>query len=647
MKKRILIGALALLSLTGMAFSQEGRRQEGTLVFQNVPAQATVSNPKLDQYANTRSAHLVDWDPSGDGLYIKTRFGQTSQLHQIHHAGGARKQLTFFKEPIGSVQINPHPDRPYALLLKDVGGAESYQVFLRNLKDGTTELLTDGKSRYGAVTWNHYGDRFAYYSTERNGKDWDIVVRDLEGVSHLFVMEGSWYPLEFSPDGQKLLVQKYISANHSELHVLDLPSGKKVQLSDPDNPASYGYCVFTPDSQKVLATSDIGGEFLELYQIDLKSSKWQKVRGLPQWSVQGVALAPYSNEPGVVLVNEDGTSRLFSLDLNQLNATPLPRLPMGEISSMSLHPSGTHLAYSFNGPQTPGDIYLLDLKNPSQPQQWTHSEVGGLDPKGFTEPELIHYPTFDKVDGKTRKIPAFYYQPKGEGPFPVVIYIHGGPESQYTPYFSSTLQYMIEELKIAVIAPNVRGSDGYGKTYLDLDNGYKREDSVKDIGSLIDWIAEQPELQKDKIAVFGGSYGGYMVLASLTHYSDKLAAGVDVVGISNFVTFLTNTKDYRRDLRRVEYGDERDPKMNAFLQEISPLNNAEKITKPLLIIQGANDPRVPLSEAEQMLTEIEEQDGVVWYLMAEDEGHGFRKKKNRDVYKSVLMNFLKKYLLES
>ncbi|MCB0586764.1 MAG: S9 family peptidase, partial [Phaeodactylibacter sp.] len=220
-----------------------------------------------------------------------------------------------------------------------------------------------------------------------------------------------------------------------------------------------------------------------------------------------------------------------------------------------------------------------------------------------------------------------------------------GPESQYRPGFSPIFQYYLKELGIAVIAPNVRGSAGYGKNFLKLDNGYKREDSVKDIGKLLDWIKEQPELDESRVAVMGGSYGGYMVLSSMAHYNGRLRCGVDIVGISNFVTFLENTKSYRRNLRRVEYGDERDPHMRRHLERISPTTNAHKITRPMLIVQGMNDPRVPVSEAEQMLRAIRNNGGEAWYLLAKDEGHGFRKKPNRDYYNKAVILFLQRYLL--
>jgi dipeptidyl aminopeptidase/acylaminoacyl peptidase len=298
-----------------------------------------------------------------------------------------------------------------------------------------------------------------------------------------------------------------------------------------------------------------------------------------------------------------------------------------------------------NSPRSPGDVYSIDLGRRPALTRWTHSEAGGLDTSRFADADLIRYPTFDEVEGARRTIPAFVYRPQGEGPFPVVVQIHGGPEAQALPTFSAIRQFWIDELGVAVIAPNVRGSAGYGRTFLDLDNGMLREDSVKDIGALLDWIATQPDLDATRVAVYGGSYGGYMVLASMIHFAERLRAGVDVVGISNFVTFLENTQDYRRDARRVEYGDERDPEMRAFLERISPTARAAEIRAPLLIAQGQNDPRVPASESEQMVATIREHGGTVWYFLALDEGHGFARKRNRDQFEAATALFLEKHLL--
>lgn len=345
-----------------------------------------------------------------------------------------------------------------------------------------------------------------------------------------------------------------------------------------------------------------------------------------------------------LVVNEGGFSRLVVWRLPGHRPLALPELPAGVITGLQFSADGENIALSLATPTAPADLWNLSLETRLL-ARWTKSEVGGLDADGFVAPELVTYPTFDQVNGSQREVPAFLFRPEGEGPHPVLIHIHGGPESQYRPYFSSTFQYLVRELGMVVIAPNVRGSNGYGKSYLKLDDGFKREDSVRDIGALLDWIEAQPDLDAARVVVRGGSYGGYMVLASLVHYSDRLAAGIESVGISSFVTFLENTQPYRQDLRRAEYGDERDPEMRAHLEAISPLNRVEKISRPLMISQGANDPRVPASESEQIFAALKEKGIPVWYLLAEDEGHGFRKKSNRDYNAAVMSLFLERFVL--
>ncbi|MHC4648640.1 MAG: S9 family peptidase, partial [Planctomycetota bacterium] len=395
----------------------------------------------------------------------------------------------------------------------------------------------------------------------------------------------------------------------------------------------------------IFLTCDEDSEFRRLKYYDLGKKTFTDLTGDIEWDVEEIAVSKQRDKLAFT-TNEDGISRLYIVDTRTKKHKQIPGIPAGEVYGLKFHPDGNQLAMVVNTPQTPGDVFVLEFRGNCL-ERWTYSEVGGLNTELFVVPDLIHYETFDKVDGKPRMVPAFYYKPRKAAPaYPVLVYIHGGPESQHVPYFSSTRQYYVNELGIAVIAPNIRGSAGYGKTYLKLDNGYKREDSVKDIGRLLDWIINQPELDSSRIAVMGGSYGGYMVLASMIHYNDRLKCGIDVVGISNFVTFLENTKDYRRDLRRAEYGDERDPQMREFLTKISPTSSAARITKPIFIAQGFNDPRVPVGESEQIVSAVRQNGGAVWYMLAKDEGHGFRKKTNRDYYNNAAVLFLEEHLLK-
>jgi len=299
-----------------------------------------------------------------------------------------------------------------------------------------------------------------------------------------------------------------------------------------------------------------------------------------------------------------------------------------------------------NTTRSTSDVYSLDMRHKTF-TRWTFSECAGIDTAAFVDYKLIHYPTFDRVDDTVRLIPAFYFKPaKFKPPYPVLIICHGGPASQYRPNFSPITQYYIIELGIAVIAPNIRGSSGYGKEYLTLDDKYLRSDALRDLGALLQWIEHQPELNAARVAISGGSYGGYLVLAALAEYPAKIRCGIESFGISNFVTFLSNTGKYRQDLRRTEYGDERDQEMRRFLDQISPLTNAHKITSPLFVVQGLQDPRVPVGEAEQIVQALRKNQVDVWYLLAENEGHGFAKKVNRDYLQQTKILFLKKYLLK-
>jgi dipeptidyl aminopeptidase/acylaminoacyl peptidase len=378
---------------------------------------------------------------------------------------------------------------------------------------------------------------------------------------------------------------------------------------------------------------------------DLSTKKFTSLTANIPWNVGGMTINK-TRTTIAFTTNENGVYKLYTMETATRKIAEVKGIPTGVIGGLRFNPDGTELGFVLNTPQTPSDIYSVNLSTQTL-QRWTYSEVGGLDNGSFTVPTLITYESFDKVNGKPRKIPAFCYKPKqATGKLPVVINIHGGPESQALPTFSSFNSYLTNELGVAIIVPNVRGSAGYGKSYLLLDNGLKREESVKDIGALLDWIAKQPELDPTRIAVYGGSYGGYMVLASMAHYNDRIKCGIDVVGISNFVTFLQHTEDYRKDLRRAEYGDERDPKMKEFLLRISPANNVDKITRPLFIIQGLNDPRVPASESEQIKEKMIGRGNKVWYLLAKDEGHGFRKKNNVDYMQWSIVLFLEENLLK-
>ena len=639
--------ALVLVASTVPAEVEQRTVNNGNVVLESVPEISDELKVRLNRYLNTRSAGFRDWTEDGSAIYITTRFGNVSQLHRIDVPGGARRQLTFFDEPIGGIQR-----RPASSLLNfmmDAGGNEFSQIFTLDPVTGEHRMLTDGESRNGAVNWSKDGEMIAYQSTRRNGRSNDVWLMDPDDPEDARIIvespDGTWWgPIDWSADGKSLLIANYVSITDSRMHLLDLESGELELLAgDPENPSSVGEGEFSRDDHGVFFTTDEQGDFTQLAFLDLETGDTKIISGDIPWDIDGFLLSDDGTR-GAFVVNEGGIHRPYLFDPQTHEYSPVDNIPLGLLFGASFSPESSRLAMTLNTANSPSDVFTLALgEGPLEYgdlTRWTFSEVGGLDTASFVEPELFDYPTFDDRD-----IPAFIYRPPGDGPFPVIISIHGGPESQYRPRFSSRFQSWMAELGVAVVAPNVRGSSGYGKEYVKLDNDFKREDSVKDIGALLDWIATQPDLDEDRVAVYGGSYGGYMVLASMVHYSDRLRAGVEIVGISNFVTFLQNTQDYRRDLRRVEYGDERDAAMEAHLQKISPNNNAEKITAPLFVAQGQNDPRVPVTEAQQIVEVVRDAGYEVWYMNALNEGHGFRKKENSDLYSQIMVEFFRKHLL--
>jgi len=647
--------SLVLISCSPFVLADVVRTEanNGQLVMEDVPAIPQSIVADLNRYQNVRSAGFRAWTEDAEGMFITTRFGDVSQIHHLGHPGGARTQITFLHEPIGGISRQPQGSK--MIFTMDAGGSEFSQIFLLDPAGSDDALmLTDGKSRNGAVVWDRSGGWIAYRSTRRNGASndvWMMNVNNPETAGIVFESPDgtSWSAAEFSSDNQKLLIQNYVGNEDSRIHLLDLKSGDLQLLAGRQEKPSSNFAVaFDREGSGFYYVTDVNGEFRQLAWKSLVENSGPVIitADIP-WHVEGVAVSEDRTRASFT-ANQNGYSQLYLLDLASREYTPVDSIPTGLVGGMEFSPDGTKLGLTLNTSQTPSDSFVLDLGEGALEYggltRWTYSEVGRLDTDSFVLPELISYPTFDSKAGGPESIPAWVYKPEGEGPHPVIIVIHGGPEGQARPSFSSTYQMWLQKLGAAVIRPNVRGSNGYGKHYMSLDNGFKREDSVKDIGALLDWIETQPDLDENRVAVYGGSYGGYMVLASAVHYSNRLKAAVDIVGISNFVTFLENTQDYRRDLRRAEYGDERDPDMRVHLEEISPLKHVGKISVPLFVAQGQNDPRVPVTEAEQVVAALREQGVPVWYMNALNEGHGYRKKENRDVYQQATMMFLREHL---
>lgn len=641
--------AIATLFFNHAASGQEKGRERvvqpsETLVVEGLPSIPYTLVDEVRRYTESRSASFFSWHPSQRTMLIGTRFGNSSQVHLVKRPGGARTQLTFFDEPVANASF--HPKQGFSFIFsKDAGGNEFSQLYRFDRGTFKSTLLTDGaRSQNGGVVWSRAGDRFAYASTSRNGADRDIWAIDpTKPKSNKLISEmsgGGWRPLDWSPDDSQLLVLEYLSVNKSNLYMLEMATGKKELITPAELPIAYGSAKFSSQANVLWVTSDRDSEFQRLGRWDTKQKTFTPITTDIQWNVESFELSPDGAKLAFT-TNEAGISKLYLLDTATNKRQIVEGLPQGVFGLGDWHKNGKELALTISSAQSTSDVYSLDASTMTT-TRWTESELGGLVAKDLVEPELIRWKSFDGLE-----ITGFQYNPpaKFTGKRPVIINIHGGPEGQSRPTFLGRNNYFINELGVAIIYPNVRGSDGYGKSYLQLDNGLKRLDSVKDIGALLDAIANDPRLDSKRIMVTGGSYGGYMTLACATEYNDRLACALDVVGISHFGTFLKNTESYRRDLRRVEYGDERVTEIAEFFEKTAPLNQAGKITKPLFVVQGGNDPRVPLSEAEQMVAKVKAGGGAIWYLMARDEGHGFRKKNNADFQFYATIMFVQKHLI--
>jgi dipeptidyl aminopeptidase/acylaminoacyl peptidase len=615
------------------------------LAVEGVPTIPGALAASVERYSNYRGASLVSWNPERREMLISTRFADVPELHLVKMPGGDRNQLTFYPDPVTEAHFNPQKGG-YFVFSKDVGGGEFYQLYRYDLGRGEVTLLTDGKSRNISMVWTHGGDRIAYASTRRDGNDVDIWVMDPSDPKSDHMLAkldgGGWEPLGWSPDGRKILAINEVSAEESSLWLMDATSGEKTLLtSKSDANVHYAGGKFSKDGKGVYTTSDKDSEFHRLAYIDLATRQATYLTSAIHWDVAEFDLSD-NGRMIAFATNEDGFGVLHLLDTATRKEKSLPKVPAGIISGVSWNKNNRDLGFNLTSARASSDVYSLDVET-EKVDRWTFSETGGINAANLPEPELIHWKSWDG-----RMISGFLYRPpaKFTGKRPVIVNIHGGPEGQFRPGFLGRNNYWLNELGIAIIFPNVRGSTGYGKTFLSLDNGFLREGSYKDIDTLLDWVQQQSDLDSGRVMITGGSYGGFMTLAVDTNYNDRICCSVDVVGPSNLVTFLEHTSGYRQDLRRAEYGDERDPKMREFLERIAPYNNAKKITKPLFVIAGKNDPRVPASESEQMVQIVRQNGTPVWWLLGKNEGHGFRKKQNVDYQFYATVMFVQQYLLK-
>ena len=656
------------------------------LLLQGVPPVPQGVANAVARYTEFAGHAFVDWHPTRREMLVSHRpvGGNVAQLYRVVGPLAEPEPLTDGNEPVTRAWYEPREGRSI-VLMRGTGGNEAYQLYRLDLPSREQTLLSDTDQRHDLNTWLHRSslaiissvplDRTAAGGrrTAVNTTLWLLdparpgqrrVLAELPG--------GGWQAAAVSPDDSQAALVHYMSATESQIWLLDLATGQRRQLlpapggnvaenaatnadtsatpnaaasgsaagSAIQTPASHAAEAFSPDGRTLYLASDRAGEFRELMALDLASGALRRLSANVPWDVEDADLSA----DGTLLalrINVAGRDELQLVDARDGSVRPAITLPVGSVGQLRFHALAPELALQLAGARSPGQVYSLDAAT-GRVEPWTRPRLHpALDAAALTEQQIVRWTSFDgrSISGLLNRPPARF-----TGRRPVLINIHGGPEAQAKIGFGGRNNHLLQDLGIAVLQPNVRGSSGYGKTFLDLDNGALREDSVRDIGALLDWIATQPDLDPGRVVVAGGSYGGYMSLAVATTYPERIAGSIDVVGISNFVSFLENTESYRRDLRRVEYGDERDPAMRAVLQRISPLTHAARISRPLLVVQGKNDPRVPVTEAEQIVAQVRGNGTTVWYLRADNEGHGFARKENADYQFYATVMFLRQVL---
>jgi len=644
---------LAILLASGASTYAQDVPPPAALVLDGVPPVAASIAAQVARYNDFRPTSFASWHPVRQEMLISRRHKNTQQIFRLSRPGGAPELLTDYPEPVRSASFQPTAGTFY-VFSKDSGGNEVFRGYRRDLAGGEAVAITPEGPRVQSLAWSNDGKQVCYSTVPVNRQgSADKVNTSLyladplkpEVARKLAELPGGgWQGFSFSPDDRQLVYLEYVSADESYVWLMDLVSGNSRRITAKHNgeTVSYSDVHFARDGRGLYAVTDRDSEFQRLTYIDLASLKQTTLTADIHWDITHVDLS-HDGRVIAFVANEDGTNVLRLMRTSDHRLMPSPALPPGTIGGMSWHRDSTNLAITVTSATSPSDVYSVNIKT-QELTRWTAHEATEVDVSRFAEPQLVRWKSFDE-----RMISGFIYRaPKARfpGKRPVLINIHGGPEAQFRPGFLGRGNYLLDELGISVVYPNVRGSSGYGKSFLKLDNGRLREDSVKDIGALLDWIATQPDLDASRVAVVGGSYGGYMSLAVSTWYPERIAASIDIVGISNFVTFLERTESYRRDLRRTEYGDERDPEMRKFLEGIAPLNRAAQITKPLFVVQGKNDPRVPYQESDQIVATVKKNGTAVWHMVANDEGHGFAKKANADYQFYATILFLNRYLLD-
>jgi dipeptidyl aminopeptidase/acylaminoacyl peptidase len=645
MSRRFLLPLLAVpLLLAGAALSAPAVVR-GNLVLDGIPessSEAADKIDKLDAYLSSRQARPEGFTAKGQVL-ITTRFGEVDELHAVDQALGARRQMTFVREPVTGGAFSPDPNKNAFFYCADSAGDENSQIYYQRVGDASARRLTDGKSINGGALWDAAGREIAFSTMARDAGSRDIDIIDPDGGALPRLAVGGdgadWSVLDWSADDRKLLLRKHVSAYEDYLYVFDLGTGQKREVEPSPAKGAIPTAKFSRDGTGVYFVSNRDGEYARLRFVNIFTSDKNDLSGRGDADVEQLALSKDGHYLAYV-TDEGGVDKLNLLDLRAHQDLVAPSLPArGIVDSLSFDPDGRRLLFGLTAANQPRDAYVLDVAS-NRLEPWTASEAGPLDRTKFVVPRLTQFPTFDRADGKPRELPLYVYEPASPGPHPVLIVLHDGPDARFRPTFDPWIEYVVNELGFAVLAPNVRGSTGYGKSFSALARGTLREDAIKDVGALLVWLALDSRFDKTHVVVSGAGYGGYLALSALVNYGERLRGAVAMAPITDFIGFVSGTAPESRGAARDEFGDERDTDARMFLRRISPLSNADRITRPVLLVHGKNDRRVPIAQSEQLVNRLRARNQTVWYLKAQDEGGSFARWQNREAYYRAFAQFL-------
>ena len=645
MSRRFLLPLLAVPMLLAGAALSAPAVVRGNLVLDGIPessSEAADKIDKLDAYLSARQARPEGFTAKGQVL-ITTRFGEVDELHVVDQALGARRQMTFVREPVTGGAFSPDPNKNAFFYCADSAGDENSQIYYQHVGDASARRLTDGKSINGGALWSAAGREIAFSTMARDtgSRDIDIIDPDAGAPPRLAVGgDGAdWSVLDWSADDRKLLLRKHVSAHEDYLYVFDLGTGQKREVEPSPAKGAIPSAKFSRDGTGVYFVSNRDGEYARLRFVNIFTSDKNDLSGRGDADVEQLALSKDGHYLAYV-TDEGGVDKLNLLDLRAHQDLVGPSLPArGIVDSLSFDPDGKRLLFGLTAANQPRDAYVLDVAS-NRLEPWTASEAGSLDRTKFVVPRLTQFPTFDRADGKPRELPLYVYEPASPGPHPVLIVLHDGPDARFRPTFDPWIEYVVNELGFAVLAPNVRGSTGYGKSFSALARGTLREDAIKDVGALLVWLALDSRFDKTHVVVSGAGYGGYMALSALVNYGERLRGAVAMAPITDFIGFVSGTAPESRGAARDEFGDERDTDARMFLRRISPLSNADRITRPVLLVHGRNDRRVPIAQSEQLVNRLRARNQTVWYLKAQDEGGSFARWQNREAYYRAFAQFL-------